>query len=135
LNPVLDLAAGSLGQLTPSQAAGLASRAMKAVSLSTHDAALPVDRMLQAVHVFALDASELPLALGTASRGAQALHQSLAETLISLGLVKNVVPGVERASTAVAVAMERMAEPRVQQSLRGVGVAVVDSQNRFRSFL
>jgi TP901 family phage tail tape measure protein len=135
LNPVLDLAAGSLGQLTPSQAAGLAAQAMKAFSLSTDEAAISVDRMLQAVNVFALDASELPLALGTASRGAQALHQSLSETLISLGLVKNVVPGVERASTAVAVAMERMADPRVQQSLRGVGVAVVDSQNRFRSFL
>jgi len=135
LNPVLDLAAGSLGQLTPSQAAGLASQAMKAFGLSTDEAAISVDRMLQAVNVFALDASELPLALGTASRGAQALHQSLSETLISLGLVKNVVPGVERASTAVAVAMERMADPRVQQSLRGVGVAVVDSQNRFRSFL
>ncbi len=135
LNPVLDLAAGSLGQLTPSQAAGLASQAMKAFSLSTEDAAISVDRMLQAVNVFALDASELPLALGTASRGAQALHQSLSETLISLGLVKNVVPGVERASTAVAVAMERMADPRVQQALRGVNVAVVDSQSRFRSFL
>ncbi|MCC6875888.1 MAG: phage tail tape measure protein, partial [Sandaracinaceae bacterium] len=135
LNPVLDLAAGSLGQLTPSQAAGLASQAMKAFGLSTDEASISVDRMLQAVNVFALDASELPLALGTASRGAQALHQSLSETLISLGLVKNVVPGVERASTAVAVAMERMADPRVQQSLRGVGVSVTDSQNRFRSFL
>jgi TP901 family phage tail tape measure protein len=132
---VLDLAAGSLGQLTPSQAAGLASQAMKAFGLSIDEASISVDRMLQAVNVFALDASELPLALGTASRGAQALHQSLSETLISLGLVKNVVPGVERASTAVAVAMERMADPRVQQALRGVGVSVTDSQNRFRSFL
>ncbi|WP_415841929.1 hypothetical protein, partial [Myxococcus xanthus] len=43
-------------------------------------------------------ANELPLALGTAARGAQALNQSLPETLIALGLVKNVVPGVERAS-------------------------------------
>jgi TP901 family phage tail tape measure protein len=135
LNPVLDLAAGSLGQLTPSQAAGLASQAMKAFGLSTEEAAISVDRMLQAVNVFALDASELPLALGTASRGAQALNQSLSETLISLGLVKNVVPGVERASTAVAVAMERMASPRTQQALQGIGVAVVDSQNRFRTFL
>jgi TP901 family phage tail tape measure protein len=135
LSPVLDLAAGSLGQLTPSQAAGLASQAMKAFGLSIDEASISVDRMLQAVNVFALDASELPLALGTASRGAQALHQSLSETLISLGLVKNVVPGVERASTAVAVAMERMADPQVQQRLRGIGVSVTDSQNRFRSFL
>ena len=135
LAPVLDLAAGSLGELSPQQAAGLASQAMKAFGISIDDAAISVDRMLQAVNVFALNASELPLALGTASRGAQALHQSLSETLITLGLVKNVIPGVERASTAVAVAMERMADPEVQQRLRGIGVSVVDSQGSFRSFL
>jgi len=32
--------------------------------------------MLQAVNVFALNASELPMALGVASRGAQALHRA-----------------------------------------------------------
>jgi len=135
LIPVLDLAAGSLGELSPQQAAGLASQAMKAFGLSSDQASISVDRMLQAVNVFALNASELPLALGTASRGAQALNQSLSETLIALGLVKNVIPGVERASTAVAVSMERMADPEVQQKLRGIGVAVTDSQHRFRSFL
>ena len=135
LIPVLDLAAGSLGELSPQQAAGLASQAMKAFGLSTDEASISVDRMLQAVNVFALNASELPMALGTASRGAQALHQSLSETLIALGLVKNVIPGVERASTATAVAMERLADPQVQQRLRGIGVAVVDSQGGFRAFL
>jgi TP901 family phage tail tape measure protein len=135
LIPVLDLAAGSLGELSPQQAAGLASQAMKAFGISTDDASISVDRMLQAVNVFALNASELPMALGTASRGAQALHQSLSETLIALGLVKNVIPGVERASTATAVAMERLADPQVQKRLRGIGVAVVDSQGGFRSFL
>lgn len=135
LIPVLDLAAGSLGELTPQTAAGLAAQAMKAFGLSTDEASISVDRMLQAVNVFALGAADLPLALGTASRGAQTLHQSLSETLIALGLVKNVIPSVERASTAVAVAMERMADPAVQQSLRGIGVAVVDSEGSFRSFL
>ena len=135
LIPVLDLAAGSLGELSPQQAAGLASQAMKAFGISTDQASISVDRMLQAVNVFALNASELPMALGTASRGAQALHQSLSETLIALGLVKNVIPGVERASTATAVAMERLADPQVQQRLRGIGVAVVDGQGGFRAFL
>ncbi|MBK7537569.1 MAG: phage tail tape measure protein [Myxococcales bacterium] len=135
LLPALDLAAGSLGELSPQQAAGLASQAMKAFGLSTSEAAISVDRMLQAVNVFALGASELPLALGTASRGAQALHQSLSETLISLGLVKNIIPGVERASTAAAVAMERLADPEAQERLRGLGVRVVDAAGRFRAFL
>jgi hypothetical protein len=102
LLPVLDLAAGSLGELSPAQAAGLASQAMKAFGVSASDASVAVDRMLQAVNVFALNASELPQALGIASRGAQALHQNLSETLVALGLVKNVIPGVERASAGVA---------------------------------
>jgi TP901 family phage tail tape measure protein len=135
LTPVLDLAGGSLGELSPQQAAGLAAQAMKAFGLSVDEASVSVDRMLQAVNVFALNASELPMALGTASRGAQALHQSLSETLITLGLVKNVIPGVERASTAAAVAMERMADPEVQKKLRGIGVSVVDAHGSFRGFL
>ncbi|MDP1916425.1 MAG: phage tail tape measure protein [Myxococcales bacterium] len=135
LTPVLDLAGGSLGELSPQQAAGLAAQAMKAFGLSVDQASVSVDRMLQAVNVFALNASELPMALGVASRGAQALHQSLSETLITLGLVKNVIPGVERASTAAAVAMERMADPEVQKKLRGIGVSVVDAHGSFRGFL
>ncbi|RJS12860.1 phage tail tape measure protein, partial [Corallococcus sp. H22C18031201] len=80
LQPVLDLAGGSLGELTPQGAAGLASQAMKAFGLSIDKASLSVDQMLQAVNVFALSANELPLALGTAARGAQALNQELPET-------------------------------------------------------
>ncbi|MBC7173119.1 MAG: phage tail tape measure protein, partial [Polyangiaceae bacterium] len=135
LLPVLDLAAGSLGELSPQAAAGLAAQSIKAFGLSVDEAGGAVDRILKSVNVFAISAGDLPLALGTASRGAQAMHQSLSETLVSLGLVKNIIPSVERASTAVAVAMERMADPRVQQALRGVGVSVTDSQNRFRTFL
>jgi TP901 family phage tail tape measure protein len=135
LMPVLDLAGGSLGELSPQAAAGLAAQAMKAFGISADGAGMAVDQMLQAVNVFALNASELPLALGTASRGAQTLGQSLSETLVSLGLVKNIIPGVERASTAVAVAMERMADPAAQKRLKGLGVEVVNTQGQFRNFL
>jgi TP901 family phage tail tape measure protein len=135
LIPSLDLAGGSLGELTPQEAAGLAAQAMKAFGLSTDEAGISVDRMLQAVNVFALGAAELPRALGIASRGAQTLNQSLSETLIALGLVKNIVPGVERASTAVAVAMERMVKADTQSKLERLGVSVVDAEGKFRDFL
>jgi TP901 family phage tail tape measure protein len=135
LIPVLDLAGGSLGELSPAQAAGLASQALKAFGLSADSATMAVDQMLQAVNVFALNASELPMALGIASRGAQALHQSMSETLVSLGLVKNIIPGVERASTGLAVAMERMADHKVQNALKGLGVSVTTKEGGFRSFL
>jgi TP901 family phage tail tape measure protein len=135
LIPTLDLAAASFDELTPASAAGLAAQATKAFGLRAVDATATVDKLIQAVNVFALSAGELPLALGVASRGAQALGQSLDETLISLGLVKNVIPTTERAATAVAVAMERLANTGVQARLAGVGVAVTDAQGHFRDFL
>ena len=135
LVPVLDLAAGSLGELSPQEAGGLVSQTLKAFGMDAKDAGRAVDQLLQSVNVFALSARELPLALGTASRGAQAASQSFEETLITLGLVKNVIPGVERASTAVAVAMGEIATPKAQRAIRGVGVAVTDSAGRFRDFL
>lgn len=135
LRPVLDLAAGSLGKLSPSGAAGLASQTMKAFKIPIQEAGITMDKLLQSVNAFALSAEELPLALGTAARGAGVMNQSLDETLIALGLVKNVVPGVERASTSVAVAMERMVNPETAQALKAQGVAVADAQGRFRPFL
>jgi TP901 family phage tail tape measure protein len=135
LQPALDLAAGSLGELSPQESAGLAAQALKAFGLEGDQAGITVDRLLQSVNLFALSANELPLALGTASRGAQTMNQSLSETLLALGLVKNVIPSVERSSTAVAVAMERMAEPEAQKQLRRLGVEVTNAQGEFRGFL
>jgi hypothetical protein len=49
--------------------------------------------------------------------------------------VKNIIPTVERASTGLAVSMERMANPKTQAALKGIGVAVTDSGGHFRNFL
>jgi TP901 family phage tail tape measure protein len=135
LNPVLDLAAGSLGKLSPEAAAGLAAQAMKAFGVATKDAGKALDQMAKVSAFSAVNFEDLPLALGVASRGAGALNQSLQETLISFGLVKNVIPTIERSSTGTAVAMEKLANPRVQKSLAGIGVAVADSTGKFRDFL
>lgn len=135
LKPALDLAAGSLGQLSPAEAAGVAAQAMKAFGIEMKYATAAVDQMLMASNMFAMRADDLPLALGIASRGAQALNQSLTETVIAVGLVKNTVPGTERASTAVAVAMEKMVQPKVQQRLAALGIAVADAKGQFRPFL
>lgn len=135
LLPTLNLAAGSLGELTVESSAGLASQAIKAFGLESKDATLVVDQLIQATNTFALSAGDLPLALGTAARGAASTNQTLGDTLVALGLVKNIIPGVERASTSVAVAMERMANPQVQKQLRGLGIAVDDGKGSFRSLL
>lgn len=135
LVPTLQLAAGSLGELDPTKASGLMSQTLKAFSLDTNQAAAVGDKLLQAANMFALAPGELPEAIGIGSRGAQAISQSLDETLISLGLVKNIIPGIERASTGVAVAMERMAKGSVQKKMAALGVQVADSNGNFKDFL
>ncbi len=135
LIPVLQLAEGSLGKLDPSGAAGLATQTMKAFGIEAASAGPMVDKLLKSVNLFALSADELPLAIGTAARGAGVMRQGLDETLVALGLVKNIIPRVETASTAVAVAMERMVNPEVAAALKAQGVAVADAQGNFRPFL
>jgi TP901 family phage tail tape measure protein len=135
LRPTLELAAGSLGKLSPEEAAGLASQALKAFGIDAKLAGVAVDQMLSAVNTFALSASDLPQALGIASRGAQAMNQSLTETVVAVGLVKNVIPGIERGSTAVATSMEKMVSSKTQKALREIGVSAVDATGNFRPFL
>ncbi|MGO8992177.1 MAG: phage tail tape measure protein [Polyangiaceae bacterium] len=135
LKPVLDLAAGSLGRLTPETAAGVAVQALRAFRIQSDDASTAVDHMLEATNLFKMTAGDLPLALGHAADGANVLNQSLDETLIAFGLVNNIIPGVERASSSVSVSMERMADPRAQAALHRIGVAAADATGRFRPFL
>ncbi len=134
LMPVLDLAGGSLGELTPQGAAGVAIQTMKVFGLSVDQASFAMDQLVKGANLFTLNAGELPIALGSSARGAQLLHQSLSEAMVTIGLVKNAIPGIERASTAASVAMERMADPKVQATLQGKGVKVVD-HGQFRAFL
>lgn len=135
LNPTLLLASASMGELGVAESAGLASQAIKAFGLDVSQTGIAVDQMLKSANLFALAPKDLPLALGTAARGAQLLHQSLDETLISLGLVKNIMPSVERSSTATAVAMQKLVEPKAQKALSGITEVVDKSTGKFRPFL
>lgn len=135
LIPSLDLAAASMGQLTPSSAAGLVSQMMKSYGVEARNTALGVDQLIKMTSSFAVEAWQLPLILGTAARGAQSLNQSFSETIISAGLIKNVIPGAERASTALAVSMERLAKTDVQEVLQKQAGVVVQVGGKFRDFL
>lgn len=137
LSPALNLAAGSLGELGVEQSAQLATQAMKAFGVSSDDVGFAIDKMIATTQSFNISAKDLPLAFGVASRGAQALNATLDDTAISLGLVKNVMPSVERASTSVAVSMERLASAQNQQKLETLfGVQAVNKQTgEFRPWL
>ena len=135
LDPALDLAAASLGQIGPSEAAGLVTQAMRTFGQSADQARGSVDEMVLTANSLGVSIGELTLGLGTASRGALGTNQSLRTTLVGLGLVRNIVPSVERASTALAVSMERLARPEVQAGLRQLGVSATEGEGQFRDFL
>lgn len=135
LIPTLDLAAASLGQLAPDQAAGVASSALKAFGLEADQAGVVVDKLTKTMNLFAVQAKDLPLGIANSVRGASALNQTLDETLISFGLIRNIMPRTESAATAVSTAMERLVKPEVQHALRGLGVDVVGADGKFRNFL
>jgi TP901 family phage tail tape measure protein len=135
LQPSLLLAAGSLGDLSPAEAAGLASQGLKAFGIDAKYAGRMVDQLLQSANAFAVKPADLALGLGTVSSGAQTLNQSLTESVIAFGLVKNIIPGTERAATSVKVAMERLADPKVQKAMKAHHVSVLDANGGYRQFL
>lgn len=136
LKPALDLATASLGQLTASEAAGTTAQTLKAFGINAKEAGPAVDKLAATMNLFAIQAKDLPLGLANSVRGASAMGQSLDETLITLGLIKNIIPRTETAATAASVAMERMVNPEVQKSLRTLGVEATDaSTGGFRKFL
>lgn len=135
LNPSLTLASASLGELSASAAAGTLTKALKAFGHTTADAAADVDKLMMAANAFALSPGELPSAIAHVVKGAQSLQASLDETLISVGLAKNILGSVELASTGVAVAMERIVKGKTQEALKEIGVSATDSSGRFRDFL
>jgi TP901 family phage tail tape measure protein len=136
LRPSLDLATASLGQLTSSESAALTAQALKAFGLEANQARPTVDKLVKTMNLFAVQARDLPLGLANSVRGAKAFNQTFDETLVSFGLVKNVIPRVETAATAVSIAMERMVSPDVQRDLKKLGVDVIDpTTKKFRPFL
>lgn len=135
LKPTMLLAGASMGQLSGDKAAGLLSAALKAFQLDTNQSGDVVNKLVQTMNAFSVQAKDLPLGLANVSRGAIAMNQSLDESLISFGLARNIIPRVESAASAVSRAMERMVDPKVQKALKGIGVEATTSDGKFRNFL
>lgn len=136
LNPVLLLAQGSLGELSPAMSGEALVQTLKAFKLGAEDAGLAVDKLVKASNMSSLKPKEIPLAVGRVARGATLFGADETEALSSVGLARNIIGSVEMAATGVSVAMERLVKPKFQKALKGIGVDVVDkATGGFRKFL
>lgn len=135
LNPALMLAGASLGQLSVEEAGGLAVQGLNIFSLEASEAGNVVNKFAQLANQSSVSFNNMTLGLGNIARGANAMKQNMDETLITLGLVKGVIPRIDSAATAASVAMERLVDPKHRKQVEAMGVKVTDASGSFRDFL
>lgn len=137
LVPVLDLAAGSLGQLGVAQAAEAVVGTLNAYGMSADQAASVTDRLLRITQLSNFQARDFEAGLAKAAAAGSVFGQELNDVLITMGLLRNRNIDASSSSTAFREAVRRVgAESRAQQAILGAGVDIFDQQSgRMRSIV
>ena len=137
LIPVLDLAAGSLGQLGVAQAAEAVVGTLNAYGLVADRAAGVTDKLLRITQLTNFQTRDFEACLAKAAATGGVFNQSLDDMLITMGLLRNRNIDASSAATAFREATRRVgADTRAQQAILGAGVQVFDqATGRMRSMV
>jgi TP901 family phage tail tape measure protein len=124
LVPTLKLA-NITGQ-SGAQAAGAFTDIMDVFGISAENSGATVDKMVHAMTKFGITNKEIvPLLMGVAD-AAKLSNSSFDDTLVTLGLVKSIIPDVGKATMATRMAMVQLADDGVQKKLRALGISAKD---------
>jgi len=127
LVPVLDLAAGSLGQLGVASAAEAVVGTLNAYGLTADRAAGVTDRLLRITQLTNFQTRDFEAGLAKAAAAGSVFNQSLDDVLITMGLLRNRNIDASSSATAFREATRRVgADQRAQQAIIGAGVQVFD---------
>jgi TP901 family phage tail tape measure protein len=127
LTPVLDLAAGSLGQLGVGEAAAAVVGTLNAFGKSADDAAEVTDKLLRTTQLSNFQARDFAVGLSKAAAAGGEFGQSLDDTLIVLGQLRNRNIDASSASTAFREAIRRLgSDQRAQQAVTSKGIDIFD---------
>jgi TP901 family phage tail tape measure protein len=137
LIPVLDLAAGSLGQLGVAQAAEAVVGTLNAYGMSADQASSVTDRLLRITQLTNFQTRDFEAGLAKAAAAGSVFGQELNDVLITMGLLRNRNIDASSSSTAFREAVRRVgSESRAQQAILGAGVQIFDEQSaRMRSIV
>lgn len=137
LIPVLDLAAGSLGQLGVAEAADAVVGTLNAYGLAAEQATGVTDRLLRITQLTNFQTRDFEAGLAKAAATGAVFSQSLDDVLIGMGLLRNRNIDASSSATAFREAVRRVgSDQRAQNALIGAGVAVFDAHTgRMRSIL
>jgi len=136
LRPVLDLATGSLGQLGLADAANAVVGTLKAMDMQITDtttgmnnATVVTDKLLKITQLTNFQTRDFEVGLSRAASTAKLYDQSLDDTLITMGLLRNSNIEASVASTSLREAWRRLAtDQKAQQEIQKRGVDIFDSE-------
>ncbi len=137
LIPVLDLAAGSLGQLGVAQAAEAVVGTLNAYGMAADQSAGVTDRLLRITQLTNFQTRDFEAGLSKAAATGAVFGQSLDDVLIGMGLLRNRNIDASSSATAFREATRRVgAESRATTALTSAGVKVFDEQSgKMRSII
>lgn len=127
LNPVLDLAAGSLGQLGVAGAAEAVVGTLNSYGKSADEAVDVTNKLLRITQLTNFQARDFQTGLAKAAASGATFGTSLEDTLITVGQLRNANIDASSASTAFREATRRLfSDQNVQQKVQKAGVKLFD---------
>lgn len=131
LRPVLDLATGSLGQLGLGEAADAVVGTIKAFGKNVGEATSVTDKLLKITQLTNFQTKDFGTGLSRAASTAGLFKQSLDDTLITMGLLRNLNIEASVASTGLREAWSRLGtDQRTQQLIQKQGIDIFDKQTK-----
>ncbi len=131
LTPVLDLAAGSLGQLGVAQAAEAVVGTLNAYGMTAGKAVGVTDKLLRITQLTNFQTRDFEIGLSKAAAAGATFKQDLDDVLVTMGLLRNRNIDASSSATAFREATRRVgAEARAQKAIMGAGVEVFDKQTK-----
>jgi len=137
LVPVLDLAAGSLGQLGVAAAAEAVVGTLNAYGMAAEQSVGVTDKLLRITQLTNFQTRDFETGLSKAAAAGATFGQRMDDVLITMGLLRNRNIDASSSATAFREAVRRVgADSRAQQAVLGAGVDVFDeTSGKMRSIV
>ena len=119
---VLDLATASFNQITLREASDIVISAMQVFQKSAKETSEVIDKMTRATQMFRLQASDLRQSLALSGGSAKAMNQTLDETLVLLGALRNQGISASRAGTSLDNALRFVARNTADKKLADISL-------------
>lgn len=135
VDATLDLMRISMGALGSREAAGLVHDTLAEFGMQADESRELVDKLAFAMREFKFRAEELRPAMSGLAAGAHLIGASFDDTLIGVGLLKQVFPSASKAAMGMNVALQQLASTHTQKELAGIGLSVRDTHGKMKPLL